>query len=203
MRSAARNRTILGVLLFLPLAAVLLVTFACLPAPVGDPEQSKVDPALNGAWSAQKDDDKLLVLVRPWDARTYFIQYMENKKKDGKDENQGLHFKAWLTTLGGQSFIVCEPIDRFDFVPGFLDQNDKPFWIVGRVEVGTDSMTFRMVNSDSPLMKDLSTREQLEAAITANVDKNELYSDAITFKKLGKDDAAAIHDSLKAFNVGM
>ncbi len=76
MKSA--NRTWLAVLLAIPLAVVLLATFACLP-PVGDPEKSKVDDSLNGAWLAVNRDatpnETVMALLRPWDGKTYFMQY--------------------------------------------------------------------------------------------------------------------------------
>src|ERR1700742_4690277 len=110
MKSA--NRTWLGVALAVPLAVVLLAIFACLPAPVGDPEKSAVDPQLTGAWKATaKDSQKNLayVLLQPWDQRTYFMEYITTNTSDGKDEHELMHFKAWLTNIAGSTFITCQP----------------------------------------------------------------------------------------------
>src|SRR4051812_33856052 len=95
----ARTRTTLGILLFVPLSVVLLASYACLPAPVGEPEKSAVDAKLTGAWQAVKkegeDADSRIALMRPWDAHTYYLQYMATEK--GKDKTSVMHFKAWLT----------------------------------------------------------------------------------------------------------
>ena len=186
MRTAAHYRTLLGVVFFLPLAALLLVMFACLPAPVGDPENSKVDPALTGAWQGTDPDGNAeLVLLRPWDSHTYFVQYMVQSKKDGKEEDRISHYKAWLTSLGGSTFMTFEPLERFDYVA--KDENEKPWWLVARIQLTPGNVAFRPINPESPLVKDLDTREKLEGAITANAAKDDLYSKEMTFQKLGKD----------------
>ena len=93
------TRTRLGIGLFVPLAAALLATFACLPAPVGDPDQSAVDESLSGAWLATPKDagprERIVVLLRPWDKHTYFVQYIAAETRDGKETRQMLHFKGW------------------------------------------------------------------------------------------------------------
>jgi hypothetical protein len=186
MRSASGNRTVLGVVLFVPIAALLLTMFACLPAPVGDPENSKVDPILTGAWQGTDPDGGAeLVLVRPWDSHTYFVQYMVQSKKDGKEENRLSHYKAWLTSLGGSTFMTFEPLEHFDYIA--KDDNDKAWWLVARIQPTAGTIAFRPISPDSPLVKDLDTREKLEAAITANVGKDELYGKEMKFDKLGKD----------------
>jgi len=127
------TRTWLGVALFVPLAAVLLATFACLPAPVGDPETSKVDESLVGAWqAAQKDpsDEVITAVMQPWDAKTYYLSYYSLKKKDGAEEKSMMHFKAWVTTLGTATFLTAQPLDDMSFAVG--EKNDKPFWVVMR-----------------------------------------------------------------------
>jgi hypothetical protein len=197
-----KNRSLLAVALFVPLAAILLATVACLPAPVGDPEQSKVDETLVGAYRgvpANADDkSSILVLLRPWDAHTYLLDYMQVDMKDGKEERQLTQFKAWLTTLGGKTFITAEPKDDLKFVLG--DDGSKPYWAVLRLDKTAVGLEARLVNVDSDFMKGLTKREEIEAAIKAHATDQALYADPITFKKLSKDDQAFIDDVLSKFN---
>ena len=210
MRFDGRHRTVLGIVLFVPLAALLLVMFACLPAPVGDPSNSKVDPGLTGAWKGTDPDGKaVLALVRPWDEHTYYVEYMAQSKKDGKEENGVLHFKAWLTPLGGATFITMEPLDRLDYVE--KDPNDKAWWMTGKIELTAGKVSFRMVNPDSPLIKDkdVDTREKLEALLKDNAGREDLYSPEMPLEKIAPDgkisdaDKQLIKDAQDEFHVKM
>ncbi|HUO08120.1 MAG TPA: hypothetical protein VM008_07470 [Phycisphaerae bacterium] len=206
MHTSPKQRTLLGVILFVPLAALLLVMFACLPAPVGDPATSKVDPALAGAWTATDDEGKgLLVLVRPWDTHTYYVEYMWQSKKEGKEDNGVIHLKAWLTTLGGSTFMTFEPLDRLDYVS--KDEGSKAWWLVMRLDVQPDAIKVRPINQDSPLVKDLDTREKLEQAIAKNASNDELYGKELTFQKIAASGKATdaemqlIKEALEVFHV--
>jgi hypothetical protein len=207
--SPNRARTLGGIALFIPLAAVLLVTFACLPAPIGDPDTSKVDEAFTGAWelvsqgknAAPAGDATSVALLRPWDKHTYFLTYMSIGKNDDKcPKIEQAHFKTWLTTLGDATFVVAEPADNIDYA--FPDEKAEHVWIVGKVVLKDDTITFRLVKDDSAIMKDLKTHDQIEGAIKANVNNDELYGDAMKFKKMGKDQAKTVEDALKASNTG-
>jgi hypothetical protein len=198
----ARTRSFLAMGLFLPLAAVLLATFACLPVPIGDPEQSKVDESLVGAYRGMPKDagDKaaILVFVRPWDSRTYFLEYLQVDAKDGKEDRQISHFKAWLTTMGGKTFITAEPKDDMKLVLG--DDGNKPFWAVLRLDKVAAGLEARMINVDSEFIKGLTKREEIEAAIKAHVSDQALYNEPIMFKKLGKEDQPFIDEVMGKFN---
>lgn len=213
----ATRRTVLGTLLFVPLAAVILATIACLPVPVGDPEKSKVDAALSGAYQqvstdpADKDKTTVVILA-PWDAHTYLLQYATSDTSTTPPTGDVTNFKAWLTDLGGATFLTAQPMNS---VPGMpTDPGDQPFWAVFRLDGAkaagqghpgktADVITARMVNNESPLFKDLdkdhTTREAVEAIIKAHAGDDALYTDkGITFKKLGPADAAMIEKTLTA-----
>ena len=102
-------RTLLAIALFVPFAAILLTFFACLPVPIGNPETSKIDEPLSGIYLLQpsKPDDKTvtLAILRPWDSKTYLLQYFT------EDEKKHLTFKCWLTAIAGKTFITCQPMD--------------------------------------------------------------------------------------------
>jgi len=196
------SRTLLAVALFVPLAVLLLATFACLPAPVGDPEKSQVDAALAGIYKAQPTDpaDKstALAILKPWDAKTYLLEYLMVETKDNKETHEIQHFKAWLTTIAGKTFLTAQPTDDFANLVG--DTPDKLFWIVLRLDKVPTGLELRMVNPDSDFMKNLTKQDEIEAAIKAHVSDNALYGDVLTFKKLGKDDKAQIEEILGKFN---
>ncbi len=198
----AQYRSMLGVALFVPLAAMLLATFACLPVPVGDPEQSKMDAALAGIYRGTPTDpaDKTntLALLRPWDAKTYLLEYVTVETKDGKEVRQMQHFKAWLTTIAEKTFLTAAPMDDLKFALG--DDDKKPFWVVLRLDKVAAGLEVRMVNPDSEYLKGLTKREEFEAAIKAHVSDQPLYGDALTFKKLGKEDQPLIDEVLSKFN---
>lgn len=197
------HRTLLAVALFVPLAAVLLAIFACLPAPVGDPEKSQVDPSLSGIYKLTPPDpnDKSaeLVILKPWDAKTYLLQYMTVDSKDNKETHQIQHFKAWLTTLNEKTFLTAQPLDDTASLIG-ADTSDKPFWVVLRLDKVPSGLEIRMVSPDSEFMKNLTKQDEIEAAIKAHVSDNALYGDTATFKKLGKDDQPQIDEILSKFN---
>jgi hypothetical protein len=195
-----RQRTVLGLALFVPVAAVLLSLFACLPAPVGDPEKSTVDAKLTGAWigASEKSDDRWIALLRPWDRHTWYLVYL-NTKKDGEGKGAGhMHFKAWLTRLGGATFITAEPLETLDYAfPPAAGEKAEKHWIVGRVDIKDDALTFRLIDLNSWIVKDLKTREKLEDAIKAQVDNKELYGDITTFQRITADKANLVNDALK------
>ena len=196
------TRTWLSVALFVPLAAILLATFACLPAPVGDPEKSKVDPALTGIYRATPSDpaDKTseLAFLRPWDGNTYYLQYVTTGTRDGKDVRQMQHFKAWLTTFAGKTFLTAEPLDDLQYA--IPEEGHKPVWVVLRLDKVEGGLEVRLVTPDSEFIKGLTTREQLEKAIADHVTEQALYGNTIVFKKLGKNDQAVIDEALSKFD---
>ena len=196
------SRSILGVALFIPLAALLLATFACLPVPVGDPEQAKIDDALVGGWRRMPTDaaDKgmSVVLLRPWDTHTYLLQYVDVETKEDKESRQMVPMKAWLTTIGGATFLCAQPMDDLRYIIG--DDGQKPYWVVIRLDKTAAGIDIRMVQPDSTFVKGLTKREEVEAAIKAHVNDDALYGNTTSFKKLTKDDVALLETLMAKFN---
>jgi hypothetical protein len=181
---------------FAAMALTLGILFGCLPAPVGDPEKSKVDDKMVGAWryTDAATGDTTIALLRAWDARTYHLTTINQKAADKTTEKR--HYKGWLTKIGEATFFTMESLDNANFA--FPDPQKKSFWIVGRVTLKDDVITFRPVAEDSWILKDLATREKLEAAITAQLDNNGLYKREQDFKRIKKEEAAAVEEALKA-----
>jgi hypothetical protein len=197
-------RTVLAVALFIPLAAVLLVTSACLPVPVGNPETSKVDETLSGIYQLQNqnpaDKDTALAILKPWDAKTYILDYVTTETKDNNENRQIQHFKCWLTTIAGKTFITCQPMDGIKPLLNVPD-TEKPVWLVLRLNKVPSGLEILMVNPDSDFLKNLTKQEEFEAAIKAHAEDKGLYGEPATFKKLGKDDQALVEETLAKFNV--
>lgn len=195
-------RTWISVGLFVPLAAILLATFACLPAPVGEPDKSKVDPALSGIYRLQvtdpEDKTSQIAMLRPWDDHCYLLEYITTGVKDGKEVRKMEHFKCWLTTLSDKTFLTAEPLDNQRFAWG--DDGSQPVWVVLRLDKVEGGLEVRMVNPDGDFVKGLTKREELENAIKAHASDQPLYTDALTYKKLTKENQAVLDEALSKFN---
>lgn len=74
----ARYRSRFGFLLAVFMLPALLGVMACLdlPAPVGDPERSRIDPALSGAW-VWPSDEGWVFIFEPYDKRTWLVRFVD------------------------------------------------------------------------------------------------------------------------------
>lgn len=171
------------------LLGLLLTIGACLPVPVGDPEKSKVDPKLVGAWYAEDDNERTLYVVRAWDARTYLVHFMAIETEEGQEprlEKQGV-WKAWLTEIGGKPFVCMEP--RPIKVDLGMKEMETKFWFVARYERKGDKLTLQATDPDHDELKELETTAQAEKIIAAQVDNPDLYMDEpMALRRLGEDD---------------
>jgi len=73
-----RNRSRAGVIVSILIVPLLLGVMACfvLPVPIGDPEKSRVDPAMSGIWFAADESEGWLVALEPYDKRTWLVTWM-------------------------------------------------------------------------------------------------------------------------------
>ena len=95
--------------------------------------------------------------------------------------------KAWLTTLGGQVFLVLEPAAVMP--PASPEQSDYPFgefgwWAFRVVWVDADTVRLRMVDTNFSDLDEVTTRAEAERIIASNIDNPALYAES-------GDDAAA------------
>jgi len=104
------RKWLLPLLLSLPLAAIVLFLGACLPVGLGDPEASKVDARLAGAWAAA--DGNVVVVLLPFDGRAYLMRSVEvERTEEGVKLKPGEGcFKAWLTAVEGRTFLTAQPL---------------------------------------------------------------------------------------------
>jgi hypothetical protein len=179
-----------------PLVVAILSLTACVKYPVGDPEKSKVDPKLSGAWCYQQANSKTLLFIRPYDSRTYFVKSLSYEEESGvvrPGEQQ--EFKAWLTTLGGADFFTMELLDCAAFA-GL--NTEKPPYFVAKADLADGSLRLHLVNGEQQPAKAAASRSELEAAIVKNVGSDALYAgQPLVFGKL--EDKARIESVVKAF----
>ena len=203
MKRMPNFKTLLAIALFIPSAVALLVTVACLPAPVGNPDTAKLDDALTGAWQAAPEPgktDTAVALLRPYDAHTWFLQYLATDKKDGKETVGILNCKAWLATFGTTTFICCESLDNADFLPGV--EKDKTYFLA-KLDRQGNKLTLSPVNDSSELLKNAKTQDAIEAVLKANANNKDLYADPITFNKLDKDHLQIVNELRSKANLGI
>ena len=151
--SSSRARSIAGLVMLAGLGPFLLALMACLKVPVGDPEKSRIDPALSGVWRVEhngRSSDSLWI-IEPWDARTWIVTTLDARDDESADESaattprdvltllesSGLEgidaHKAWLATFGGVRFLVLEPKRPLHDLAG-----ERPeFWLALKVKKTT------------------------------------------------------------------
>ncbi len=179
-----------------PLIVVILWLTACVKHPVGDPEKGKVDPAYAGVWLEKAaSGDRSLLLLRPYDARTYFANiFTYHSDGDGLKPAQRINCKAWLTPLGGATFLTLEPLN----CEHFAGLGDKPPYLVAKVSLADGALQLRLVNGDNESVKNANDSQALQAVIEKGVNSDALYGgDATVFKKT--DDKALVRSVLDAF----
>ena len=216
--------------MFLIMAPFLICVLACLDAPIGDPETSKLNPKLTGVWLGKIEDDLTLLVLQPFDKRTYLVGWFmsesdedadkgenpekealqkeaaneeEAKPKDGEKKldqinfKEGMLFKGWLTTIGGQQFMCWEPKFVFDEKHGM-----KPkAWFVWKVILRKNKLSLCLVEDEEDAGE---TTKEIEKFIKANyLDDNELKDkDWTHYRKIDKSKYDEVAEALEKMGVG-
>lgn len=174
---------------------------ACMPVPIGDPERSRVDPALNGVWYWADASDPGFYAFEPYDKRTWLLTGVpleEGPDADFSDYDLATHagfaalaksesvgdsgamatevvmYKAWRKKLAGSWFMTWEPKAQFeneDFAPDM--------WLVFRIErPDADTLHLYMVNGEDEVFRKADkTRRAYERVLKKNVRNEEIYTD--------------------------
>lgn len=212
MRPSIRSAS--GAFLMLAIIPIFAGLLACMPVPVGNPERSRVDPGINGVWA--HSDEAELYLFQPFDKRTWLvtgilIEIDAELEDDGSRSEIGLlenHdvgdggitastvniYKAWLTKLGGETFMTWEGMGGFRDDGSFRPE----YWFVFKVEsTSKDKFTLLMLDSDSAAFEDIvhpddyegddyvrDTRRKWERALRKNVKNPDIYTEPLEFERL-------------------
>lgn len=140
------HRSLAGLVIALVGLPVFLALTGCLhlPVPIGNPEKSRIDPTLTGLWF--RADESAIIFLEPFDQRVWLMTFvpvefaddvcplaedrdLDTEEFDGFIEALGEFgadcfsagdgiavYKAWVTRIGGQRFMVWEP--KGYWIPG-------------------------------------------------------------------------------------
>lgn len=165
--------------------------------PIGNIERSRADPALSGVWLASNPEESaLLAFIEPYDKRSWLIWAVDLRRKsaDAEDKTMGAPvdpaalsgwlgqgeeeleaigaFKAWLTRLGGERFLVLEPMRQLGTQIG-IGADD---WYVFRIEMrGNDAFAASMVDANFQDLDKVTTSRAAEVIIRKNARNPALY----------------------------
>jgi len=205
-----RRRSGLGALatiLFLP---ALLGVMGCLelPAPVGDPEKSRIDPGMSGIWLQSDDSDGLLWIFEPYDKRTWLIRWVELAEKTSDEVED---FEATpsadadesvddeLTALqllqadrvkvngvalfkGWRKRISGQSFITMEF-KGMLGSEtgmESGIWWVAKAKlIDPDHLELKFIKNEFEGIEEDMTQTQLERIVRRNIDNPEFFLDEV------------------------
>ena len=194
------TRSASGALLMLVIIPVIVGLLACMPVPIGDPERSRIDPNITGAYVTTQGDQDAFFVFEPYDKRTWLVTIVpieEGKEADlgdfdfesysdfaelidkepvvgsnGVTAGKISNFKAWRTKLGGEWFMTLEPKIVFGNESFSTDT-----WWVFRID-RPDENTVNLVMVGGDLFDGVEeTRRAYERVIKKNAKNVGLYSD--------------------------
>ncbi len=221
--AAPRSRSSSGLFLAVVIVPFLLALLACLPVPIGNPERSRIDPAMTGVWVATEGDlAPALWLMEPYDARTWLVTWIGIDEPDAASltevappsadplavlEREGLAapeivaFKAWLRTIRGKRFLVLEPKMVVRDEAGMTPEN----WYVFAVGAPTEgTLGLRMLNQDLDAFDDAETSADYEAAIKREIDNPRLLADDLQkLVRIPASEFARVEALLKSAGIGV
>jgi hypothetical protein len=181
-----------------PLVVVILAMTACVKHPIGDPETSKVDPQYSGVWSKQGNDQKILLFMQPYDARTYLVSVLEYVAEGDVLKPKGQQcMKGWLTSIGDSTFLTMEVLSH----AYFAGIGEKPDYYVAKLSLTDGVLHWRLVDGHTLPAKSAQDSAALEKVIRENLDADALYVNE-TFAWAKCQDKTLIEDVLKAFGFG-
>ena len=183
---SAKIRSLGGAALMLVIIPVVVGLLACMPVPVGNPERSRIDQNLSGAWLLAEDDDFDMYQFLPWDKRSWLIVAAELKAgaefdgelpeietpadyaaalqdlpigEDGITSRSTALYKAWLAKIGGERFMTWEMVGASN-----KDGRIPPdYYLVFKVEqVSADEYKLFMLNGEFEGFGDIPTRKEYE-----------------------------------------
>jgi hypothetical protein len=180
---------------------VIIGLLACMPVPIGNPERSRVDPEITGAWFFAGDGDPAFYVFEPWDKRTWLLAGVpleegadadfgdynlesdeelarliaaEPVGENGATATETVLYKAWMTKLGGVWFMTWEPKGLFG-----SEQFAPDSWFVFRVEKpDQETLELTLIGGKKFFPDDLEkTRRAYERVIKKHAKNPEMYTE--------------------------
>jgi len=192
-------------LLVIPIFAGLLACMPEV-VPVGNPERSKIDAGLTGIWVMGDDETvEGAYYFIPYDKRTWLLTGITFEAGDDSefdanemntydsivtmmlDKNRGVGskgivgggidlYKAWITKLGGETFLTWSPVAVVNEEGGF----DIEFAFNWRLQQhDPNHFTLQFIDVNGPAFEDvdLTNRRALEKVIRRHADEEGFFDD--------------------------
>jgi hypothetical protein len=179
---------------------VIVGFIGCISIPLGDPEKSKVDDKLLGAWVTKPGDDgkQTLFTVVQYDARTCLVSQFEFAREGDAIKPSGrFDWKMWLVDVKGTTFASMEMKN-----PQLALEPTGDVYTSARIKRDGDSITLQTVKDDLVKNANISTPQQLEDFIGSNLNSPDLFGEALTLNKVKEDQKEMIGKVIDAFANG-
>lgn len=216
---ARQRRTGMGLLVTVLMLPVLLSVMGCfeVPAPVGDPEKSRIDPAMSGVWMESVVDQCAWMFVfEPYDKRTWLVRYLGLEKiagdsdedselqdadTDSDDEsescldlllNSQLEVKGVHLIKAWRKQISGESFITFEF-RGMLSQESAmdpyAWWVMKVNHIDEDHISLRFIDQDFEEINYEMTRSQMERVVRRNLnDAGLFFEGAVILERVPQSD---------------
>jgi hypothetical protein len=211
-----RRRSRAGLVATILFVPVLLGVMGCfeLPAPIGDPERSRIEPGISGVWIDDESDTDVQVLIfEPFDRRTWLLRWivldidsrddqsnLEALRAGGAETEGVMLFKVWRKRISGKSFFTME----FRGLLSSESEMEPHVWWGARMAVDdTGKLLLHMIDKDFAEFEEGMTRRQLERVIRRNHGNPGLFaaSDIVGLTRVPVSDYDVIADLLDEFGL--
>jgi hypothetical protein len=226
------NRSRAGLLLTLALIPLLLGVLACveLPVPVGDPEKSRIDPAMSGIWIGNFADDETIIVLDPYDKRTWLLSLINldtgedselaEVSDTGVEEPERAISPLRFLHPDYEHPIKIDDVALFKSwltkIKGvtFITWESKNLsdtlpdmvpegWWVYRVRQSDEGILYLdMLNSNVDGLNKAKTRKEAEKIIRRHVNDAEFYEQIAEFHKVPESDYEKVSGLLEDFGIG-
>jgi len=216
--------------MFIIMAPFLICVLACLDAPIGDPETSKLNPKLTGVWLGEFEDETALFVFQPFDKRTYLVGWFmsesdedadkgenpekeepqkdaaneeETKLKDGEKKPEQINFKGGMLFKGWLTTIGGQQFMCWE--PKFaLDEESgmKPeMWFAWKVILKNNKLSLCLVEDEKDAGE---TTKQIKKHIEENYldDKKLKDKDWLHCRKINKSKYDEVAKALEKMGIG-
>ena len=182
-------------------ACVLIVSFVgCITIPLGDPEKSKVDDKLVGAWISKPNEDgnQTLFAIVQYDTHTCMVSQLGFVKEGETIKPAGrFDWKMWLVDIKGTTFASLEMKNA----QLAIEPQEERF-ASAKIKRDGDSLTIQPVKDDFVKNANITTSQQLHDLIADNLNSADLYGEPLTLTKVKDDQKEMVGKVFEAFTGG-